>query len=150
MYGLLADVLVGIHFAFVAFVVVGQLLIMIGAVLRWQWVRNPWFRVLHLLCIAIVATEAMFNYECPCTTWENQLREAAGQKVSDATFMGRLFHNLLFYDCPQDNFPPMHIGFGVLVLVTFLLVPPRFRRRPPQTAPVVIGPKIKERVKEPA
>ena len=55
MYGLLADLVVIVHFAYVGFVVIGQLLILIGIVLRWQWIRNPWFRLIHLAMILIVA-----------------------------------------------------------------------------------------------
>ncbi|HZY87747.1 MAG TPA: DUF2784 domain-containing protein [Gemmataceae bacterium] len=128
-YTILADILVVIHFLFVAFVVVGQLLIMIGAPLGWRWTRNFWFRLGHLACIAVVAAEAAANVKCPCTVWEDQLRAAARQPVSEGTFMGRLAHNLLFYDVDAALFPPMHMLFGALVLETFLLFPPRWPRR---------------------
>jgi len=45
---LLADIVLVVHFAFVLFVVGGLVLIWIGVVLRWAWVRNFWFRVAHL------------------------------------------------------------------------------------------------------
>ena len=44
-----------IHAAYVAFVVVGQLLIFAGWLARWQWIRNAWFRGIHVLTIFIVA-----------------------------------------------------------------------------------------------
>ncbi len=142
-YTILADILVVIHFLFVAFVVVGQLLIMVGAPLRWRWTRNFWFRLAHLACIAIVASEAAANVKCPCTVWEDQLRAAAGAKVEEGTFMGRLAHNLLFYDADPALFPPMHMLFGALVLETFLLFPPRWPRRtnprPSRRWPLYIG-----------
>jgi hypothetical protein len=128
-YTILADILVVIHFLFVAFVVVGQLLIMIGGPFRWRWTRNFWFRFAHLACIAIVASEAAANIKCPCTVWEDQLRAAAGKPVEEGTFMGRLAHSLLFYDADPALFPPMHMLFGALVLETFLLFPPRWPRR---------------------
>ena len=128
-YTILADILVVIHFLFVAFVVVGQLLIMIGAPLRWRWTRNFWFRLAHLACIAVVASEAAANIKCPCTLWEDQLRAAAGKPVEEGTFMGRLAHDLLFYNADPAIFPPMHMLFGALVLETFLLFPPRWPRR---------------------
>ena len=62
----------------------GLLLILLGACLRWQWVRNRWFRVAHLLAIVIVAFEAINNIECPLTTWEYDLRRLAGQDVTGA------------------------------------------------------------------
>lgn len=126
MYSTLADLLVGLHFLYVAYVVVGLLLVWIGLACGWSWIRNPWFRWTHLVAIVIVALEAAFAIECPLTRWEYELRQAAGQPASEASFMGRLFHNLLFYeDVPSWVFPTLHIGFGVLVLLTFVFAPPR-------------------------
>lgn len=126
--GLLADVILVLHVAFVAFVVLGQLAILIGLACGWRWVRNPWFRCLHLLAIAIVAGEAVFNLPCPLTVWEAELRHAAGQPVTGETFVGRLLHPLLFWDLGEPwHFNVLHIGFGLFVLVTFLLAPPRWR-----------------------
>jgi hypothetical protein len=129
-YGTLADLLVAFHAAYVAFVVFGLLVIWIGWARGWQWVRNPWFRVIHLIAIVIVGVEAVFAIECPITVWERQLREAAGQPVSDATFIGRLFHNLLFYENVQPwVFTALHVGCALLVIATFVLAPPRMRRK---------------------
>ena len=50
-YALAADALLVIHILVVIFIVFGLLLIFAGKLLRWQWVRNRWFRLLHLLAI---------------------------------------------------------------------------------------------------
>ena len=139
-YAFWADVIVALHGAYVGFVVFGLLLILLGVVFRWQWVRNPWFRSLHLIAILIVSTEAIFKVDCPLTTWERELREKAGQKVSEASFVGRLFNHILFYeDADEELFRKFHMGFGVLVLLTFLLAPPRFRRAIAATTPPAPG-----------
>src|SRR5262249_11268514 len=67
VYGLLADLIVAIHVGYVGVVVFGLLAILIGGPLGWRWVRNPWFRVIHLLMILIVATEAIWDITCPLT-----------------------------------------------------------------------------------
>src|SRR6266496_370479 len=51
-YAVLADVLTAIHGAYVGFVVLGELAILVGAAFGCRWARNPWFRSLHLLAIA--------------------------------------------------------------------------------------------------
>jgi hypothetical protein len=109
----------------VAFVVGGELAVLIGICCKWDWVRNFWFRSAHLLAIGYVAFEAAAGYGCPLTIWENQLRELAGQAVSEASFIGRLFHNLIFIQVPEVYLSYLHISFGLLVLVTFCLAPPR-------------------------
>jgi Protein of Unknown function (DUF2784) len=130
-YGLLADGVVAAHLAYVSFVVVGQFLIWLGWALGWGFARNRWFRSLHLLAIAIVVFEALINVDCPLTVWEYQLRTAAGQDVTGATFMGRLLHRLLFYDAPAYVFTIGYCLTGALILGTFLLFPPAFRFRKP-------------------
>src|SRR5262249_2616892 len=90
----LADVLVAIHVAYVSFVVLGMAAILLGTLLKWKWVRNPWFRVSHFVAIVIVALEAIFGIACPLTVWEDQLRRSAGQTVAGGTFVGRLLHRL--------------------------------------------------------
>ncbi len=129
-YGLAADVIVGIHFAYVAYVVVGQLAIIIAAPFRWQWARNPWFRFSHLAAIGIVAYEEIVGLRCPLTVWEEQLRELGGQEFRGSeTFMGRLLHNLLFYpDTPQIVFTVGHIAMFILVVQAFIMYPPRWFR----------------------
>jgi hypothetical protein len=128
-YGFLADLLVAIHVAYVGFVVLGQLAILVGLALGWRWVRNPWFRWAHLAAILIVGLEAVFAITCPLTRWEVDLRRLAGQTPSGDTFVGRLLNDLIFFDAPPWVLTGLHIGFAVLVLATFVLAPPR-RRRP--------------------
>lgn len=138
-YTIGADVIVAIHLAFVLFVVLGQLVIGVGVVARWRWVRNFWFRILHLTAILIVASEALLGIACPLTVWEDQLRKAAGQTVTDGTFIGRLSHELLFYDFSEAFFTYCYVGFAALVLLTFVIAPPRWRKPQPLVCDPVAG-----------
>jgi hypothetical protein len=106
-YGIAADLVVGIHVAYVAYVVLGQLAITVAAPFRWQWARNPWFRFSHLLAIGIVAYEELRGIRCPLTVWEEQLRALAGTvPTGSETFMGRLFHDLCSGTCRRSSSPP--------------------------------------------
>src|ERR1700687_1873141 len=77
----LADIVAAVHLAFVAYVIAAQVLIVVGVLARWAWVRNAWFRVSHLVMIGVVAVESLVDFDCPLTTWENLLRKAAGQET---------------------------------------------------------------------
>jgi hypothetical protein len=132
-YAFLADLIVAVHIAYVSFVVVGQLAILIGLALKWSWIRNFWFRISHLVAIVIVGLEAAWDVTCPLTNWERQARLLAGQTPTEGSFIGRLFDNILFYDLPKWYFNALHIAFAVLVLATFVLAPPRWRQCPKQT-----------------
>lgn len=131
IYAVLADLLVAIHVGFIAFVIGGQLVILIGALLHWRWIRNRWFRLAHLLAIVFVALEAVFGMICPLTRWEYQLRSRAGQIIEDdISFIGRVAREILFYELPTWMFTTAYVSFALLVLVTLVLVPPQWRRSP--------------------
>ncbi len=124
-FSLLADCIVVLHVGYVLFVILGLLLILVGWLREWNWVRRRSFRYLHLTAIFIVVGEALAGVTCPLTTWEDNLRKHAGQHVVDGSFVGRCFHELLFWDAPQWVFTIAYCVFGLTVVLTFLLVPPR-------------------------
>ena len=117
---MLADFVLVVHFAFVAFVVGGLALIWIGAAAGWQWVRNFWFRIAHLAAIAFVAAEAVVGVLCPLTVWEAALRGTQAEK----SFVAQWVHRLLFYDFPEWAFTFLHVGFALLVAASWFLVRP--------------------------
>lgn len=123
-YRLAADGVVILHLAYVAFVVVGLLAILLGVACRWRWVRCFWFRVLHLAAILVVAAEGLCGMTCPLTVWERQLRTLAGQATYQGDFLVELAHRVLFWDFEPWVFTLAHVLFGLAVLLTFVLAPP--------------------------
>ena len=116
----LADIVLIVHFLFVAFVVGGLVLIWIGAAAGWQWIRNFWFRVAHLAAIVFVAGEALVGVWCPLTLWEDALRGVQGEKG----FVARWIHRLMFYDVPGWMFTIAYVLFALVVALSWRLVRP--------------------------
>jgi hypothetical protein len=125
-WAILADVILLLHLGFVMFVVIGEILILAGAALRWRWVRNLRFRLIHLACILFVALEALVGVLCPLTDWEYALRRRAGQESAEVDLIARLVHTVLYQDWPPWVFTSLHLGFAILVIATLLLIPPRW------------------------
>jgi hypothetical protein len=131
IYGLTANLLLFLHFLYVSFVVAGQASVLLGWALRWHWVRNLVFRLTHLAAICAVAVLDLMNKPCPLTIWEYQLREKAGQTAKwEMTFVEQLMRSVVFCDCPAWFFEVIYIGLAVLVILTFVLFPPRWKKRP--------------------
>lgn len=114
-----------VHVGFVAFVVVGLLAILTGGVRGWKWIRNPWFRLLHLAAIGVVVVQAWFGIVCPLTTFEMALRERAGDRTYDGTFISHWLRKLLFYDAPPWVFVVCYTLFGLAVVGSWLGFRPR-------------------------
>ena len=129
MYSFLADLIVLVHFLYVGFAVGGEIIIILGGILKWRWIRNLPFRITHLTAVVIVAIEALIGVFCPLTVWEYSLRRLAGQTVErEISFIGRLVRSIIFYDFPAWVFTVTYVLFAGLILLTLFLVPPKRRR----------------------
>jgi len=124
-YLLAADALLFGHVVFVAFVVFGLALILLGKIMKWSWVRNLWFRIAHLVAIAVVVLQSWFGVICPLTTWEMALRERAGSTTYAGTFIAHWLETLLYYQAPAWVFTVCYTVFGTLVVASWIWVPPR-------------------------
>jgi hypothetical protein len=129
-YALFADLIVVIHLFYVMFAVGGELFILLGAILKWKGITNVLFRVSHLVAVGLVAVEAATGINCPLTVWEYDLRQLTGQMVEkNLSFIARLVRLIIFYNFPAWVFTGMHIAFGLLVIFTYVLIPPKLHRK---------------------
>lgn len=125
VYLLIADVLLITHVLFVAFVVFGLLAVIAGGALSWSWVRNPWFRLAHLLGIAVVVAQSWAGMICPLTTWEMAFRARANGATYGGAFISHWLDKLLYYQLPGWVFVVVYSAFGALVLLAWYGVRPR-------------------------
>src|ERR1700686_1917037 len=100
-YTILADAVVVIHAAYVAFVVFGLAAILIGAAMQWRWTRSFAFRIAHLAAIALVCVESIVGVMCPLTSLEDSIRARGGATPYPGDFFAYWAHRMIFY-----NFPP--------------------------------------------
>jgi Protein of Unknown function (DUF2784) len=134
---ILADLIVVAHATYVTFVVFGLVAILLGILFRWRWVRNVWFRTIHLIAIGIVVGESLTGIDCPLTVWERQLREMAGQTGYTGDFVGYWAHQLIFFRADRWVFTALYALFGLAVLAAFILAPPRRSHRNDPSRPIV-------------
>ena len=125
LYLLAADALLVLHVLVVVFIVAGLVLVCAGGVLGWSWVRNPWFRILHLIAIGVVVVQAWAGELCPLTEWEQALRLRAGDVAYTGSFIAHWLGELLYWEAPMWVFALCYSLFGALVLAAWYLVRPR-------------------------
>lgn len=122
---LAADAILFIHFLFVAFVILGLVLILVGGPLCWSWVRSRRFRIAHFAAIIIVVLQSWFSVICPLTLWEMNLREKAGDATYPGSFVAHWLETLLYYRAPEWVFILVYTLFGALVVASWFWVRPR-------------------------
>ena len=119
-----ADLVLLVHAAYVAYVVVGLAAIVLGVLVNGKWVRNFWFRITHLAAILIVVAESIVGLACPLTALENLLRQAANQSPYSGSCVARWVQPLIFFDAPPWVFTLCYLAYGVVVGAIFVLAPP--------------------------
>jgi len=119
MAGWLADLVVVIHFLFIAFVVGGALLL-------FRWPRVAW---VHLPAAAWGVFVEWSGRVCPLTPLENALRRAAGEAGYGGGFVERYLLPVIY---PAGLTPAIQLWLGVFVLVLNLVIYAGWwrRRRP--------------------
>ena len=126
---LAADAILLLHVLFVAFVVIGLLLIFLGKARGWSWVRNPWFRSAHVAAIGVVILQSWLGVICPLTTSEMALRSRAGDAVYSGSFISHWLETILYYQAPAWVFAVCYTAFGAVVVASWFWVRPRPLKR---------------------
>jgi hypothetical protein len=125
LFLLAADAMLLLHVLVVVFNVFGLIFIFIGNFLNWHWIRNPWFRLVHLITISIVVLLSWINSICPLTSVEMALRSKAGGTTYSGTFISHWLETILYYQAPPWVFALCYTIFGILVIVSWVMIRPR-------------------------
>lgn len=125
VYQFIADAILGLHFAYIAFVLFGGLLVMRHHKLAW----------LHLPAVAWGAAVELMDWYCPLTTWENRFHELAGTGAYHGDFVWRYLLRIIY---PAGLTPDVHIVLGGIVvalnIAIYIVIIVHARRSPPNAA----------------
>jgi hypothetical protein len=124
-YQLLADLVLSLHVAIVAFVIGGLVAVLVGNLMGWRSVNRLWFRLAHLGAIAIIVAQTWFGVICPLTSLEMWLRTKAGETAYAGSFVQHWLQRILYYHAPPWVFTLAYSLFGLAVVATWWYFPPR-------------------------
>ena len=126
IYGVLADLLLFVHFTFMKFVAVGGF-----AVLRWRWVR--W---IHLPAAVLGAGLAFAGWLWPFAGIERWLRERGAMRGYTFNLIDRFLPDAFH---PAALSRPVELLIGVAVVIVNILIYRRVFRRAP--VPSIVPPR---------
>jgi Protein of Unknown function (DUF2784) len=112
IYRWLADLVIVIHFAFIAFAVFGAALLLVKRVPRW-------FAFAHLACAAWASYVMFSGRLCPLTPLENELRRIGGEAGYSGGFIERYLLSVIY---PEGLTREIQVALGAGVLVLNLLI----------------------------
>ena len=116
----LSQLVLAVHLAVIAFNVAGLILIPLGGVLSWRWVRILWLRLAHLGSLAAVALQAALGRACFLTDWQGAL--TGGEQ--DPLVM-RWVNGLIYWPLPMWAFTAAYLVIFAYVVALLWLVPPQ-------------------------
>jgi hypothetical protein len=115
-YQLLAELLMLLHFGFLAYVA-------LGGFLAW---RRPWLIVPHVAAAIWGAFNAMIGIPCPLTGWEHAARRMAGEEGLPRGFIDTYLTGVVY---PEEHLRTAQLLVAALVLASWTGFVLRMRRR---------------------
>ena len=109
MYVALADSVLVLHLAYLAFIPLGGLL-----ALRWPRVVGA-----HLAAVLVGVVSITVGFDCPLTTWEQSLRRRGGQVPYRDGFVD---HYLTGHVYPHGYDWAVQVLFGVCIVVSYVFL----------------------------
>lgn len=113
------------HLAVIAFNIGGLVVVPLGAILHWRWVRILWWRALHLASLAAVALQATLGRACFLTDWQDAL---TGGGAHDPLIM-RWVNGVIYWPLPMWAFTAGYLAVLAYAVALWWFVRPT-RRSP--------------------
>lgn len=117
LYPVLAETAMVVHFAFLAFLIVGGFV-----ALRWRWVIVP-----HVLAAVWAFINAVVGVDCPLTYVEDWARENAGQSGLGSD--GFIAHYLTDVVYPESSLGLVRAAVVMMIVTSWAVFGLRWRRR---------------------
>ncbi len=121
----LADLILMLHFFIVIFITLQFFTVPVAYKLNWKWQKNRVLRIIHLIMIFFVTTEAVIGITCPLTIIENKLRNI----YSYNTFLENWISKIMFWNLPSYTFMILYILCLFWTLLMWKIFPPNKSRK---------------------
>lgn len=127
-YYLLSKLVAFVHLLYVLFIFLGLFYIYLGQVLKLKSIRNPYFRIFHMIAMIIVAIQQYFMINCPLTILEKKLLILAEKPIYSGAFIPHLLHRYHF-NIATEHYLPLYVSLSLLFILSFIIIPPRFKKK---------------------
>jgi hypothetical protein len=124
---ILAYIVLAVHLAIILFNIIGFVAVPIGAAFGWRVVRVRWWRILHIVLLAVIAVQALLGRACILTLWQAALTGSAADR---APLIARGIDRLIYWRLPMGVFVLLYVFVFGCALAMFRLVPPQRKAAP--------------------
>ena len=95
-----SEIVLLFHFSIFLFMILSFFLIPLGYSQKWEWVKNKYYRLIHLVLMGIIFIETILGFMCPLTILENFLRN----DIEINNKITQIIHQIMYWDLPTYQF----------------------------------------------
>ena len=120
MNSLFSELVLLFNFCIFLFMILSFFLIPLGYYQKWEWVKNKYYRLIHLILMGIIFIETILGFMCPLTVLENFLRN----NIEINNKITQIIHQIMYWDLPTYQFIILYLlSFLYLIFLWFFFKP---------------------------
>ena len=120
MHIIFSEIVLLFHFCIFLFVILSFFLIPLGYSRKWEWVKNKYYRLIHLFLMGIIFIETILGFMCPLTILENFLRN----DIEINNKITQIIHQIMYWDLPSYQFIILYLlSLLYLIFLWFFFKP---------------------------
>ena len=121
---LFSEIVLLFHFCIFLFMVLSFFLIPLGYNQKWEWVKNRYYRLIHLILMGIIFIETILGFMCPLTILENFLRN----NIRINNKITQIIHQIMYWDLPTYQFIILYLLSLLYLIFLWFFFKPDFKK----------------------
>ena len=121
---LFSEIVLLFHFCIFLFMILSFFLIPLGYYQEWKWVKNKYYRLIHLVLMGIIFIETILGFMCPLTILENFLRN----DIEINNKITQIIHQIMYWDLPTYQFIILYLLSLLYLIFLWCFFKPDFKK----------------------
>ena len=121
---LFSEIVLLFHFCIFLFMVLSFFLIPLGYYHKWEWVKNRYYRLIHIILMGIIFIETILGFMCPLTILEKFLRN----DIEINNKITQIIHQVMYWDLPTYQFIILYLLSLLYLIFLWFFFKPDFKK----------------------
>ena len=121
---LFSEIVLLFHFCIFLFIILSFFLIPFGYYQKWEWVKNKYYRLIHLVLMGIIFIETILGFMCPLTILENFLRN----NIEINNKITQIIHQIMYWNLPTYQFIILYLLSLLYLIFLWFFFKPDFKK----------------------
>ena len=119
-----SEIVLLFHFFIFLFMILSFFLIPLGYYQKWKWVKNKYYRLIHLVLMRIIFIETILGFMCPLTILENFLRN----DIEINNKITQIIHQIMYWDLQTYQFIILYLLSLLYIIFLWFFFKPDLKK----------------------